>query len=504
MSSHDALRSTLLTRLHPVKSGAIVGGDADAQEVTTDVLLPYGQALRTSHLDHARRARERGDLLLAGAFADPVDGAVPLFRGTSPAVAESFAKSDPYVTNGLVTRWHVREWTTVAGALMPVDSAKAEVVRMWRGATAPGEDAERYLVHLTDTVIPELGEIPGYRGARVLSRSIGSAEEFVVTTRWSSLAAGREFDLTGMRTLSDNAEHFSDRSEQYADFRPSYPPALVESLADLTPRTGSVWDAGCGSGQLSVALGTRFEKVIATDASQEQLSRAVSHPRVEYQCAPAERSGLPDRSVDLAVAAQAPVLAHFYDRVLEGYWPPERRHVDQAYRSLPFPFDEIPGPEREINVSWSLHHVMGYVETWSAVRALEAAEGRAAIDRLRRELMKVWGASPRRRRIAWPLAVRLDLPFLLFGMPDSAGPKGPNIWLRWTHAWVQKHTLLLAHARSRASREFTAARSPGERGRPPWVAQRGAQQLWPASFRVRARRRPDWGRPAMASPAGSA
>jgi uncharacterized protein len=55
-------------------------------------------------------------LILAGALANPVDGAVLLFRGETSEVAEQFAQSDPYVVNGLVTRWHVREWTTVVGA----------------------------------------------------------------------------------------------------------------------------------------------------------------------------------------------------------------------------------------------------------------------------------------------------------------------------------------------------------------------------------------------------
>jgi uncharacterized protein YciI len=72
-------------------------------------------AFRGVHLSHARAAHERGELILAGALANPVDGAVLLFRGSSPAVAEEFARADPYVRNGLVTTWRVREWTTVVG-----------------------------------------------------------------------------------------------------------------------------------------------------------------------------------------------------------------------------------------------------------------------------------------------------------------------------------------------------------------------------------------------------
>jgi uncharacterized protein len=71
---------------------------------------------RSAHLQHAQQAVARGELVLAGAYANPPDGAALLFRSDSPAAAERFAKADPYVVNGLVTRWQVREWTTVVGA----------------------------------------------------------------------------------------------------------------------------------------------------------------------------------------------------------------------------------------------------------------------------------------------------------------------------------------------------------------------------------------------------
>ena len=84
-----------------------------------DVVDDYAERrmpFRSAHIAYARRAVARGDLVLGGAFARPADGAVLLFRGSSPAVAESFAASDPYVVNGVVSKWRVREWTTVVGA----------------------------------------------------------------------------------------------------------------------------------------------------------------------------------------------------------------------------------------------------------------------------------------------------------------------------------------------------------------------------------------------------
>ena len=83
-----------------------------------DVVPDYAEwraAFRAEHLAYARLAHERGDLVLGGALADPVDGAVLLFRGPSPAAAEAFAAGDPYVRNGLVTSWRVRAWATVVG-----------------------------------------------------------------------------------------------------------------------------------------------------------------------------------------------------------------------------------------------------------------------------------------------------------------------------------------------------------------------------------------------------
>lgn len=71
--------------------------------------------LRAAHIAHARASVERGELVLGGALANPPDGAILLFRGDSPEAADAFARADPYVLNGLVKTWRVREWTTVIG-----------------------------------------------------------------------------------------------------------------------------------------------------------------------------------------------------------------------------------------------------------------------------------------------------------------------------------------------------------------------------------------------------
>jgi uncharacterized protein len=83
-------------------------------DVSADYLERRGE-FRNEHLTLAWEAEARGELVLGGALADPVDAAVLLFRGDSPEVAERFVAADPYVKNGLVTRWRVRPWSTAVG-----------------------------------------------------------------------------------------------------------------------------------------------------------------------------------------------------------------------------------------------------------------------------------------------------------------------------------------------------------------------------------------------------
>src|SRR5207247_7887075 len=105
-------------------------------------------------------------------------------------------------------------------------------------------------------------------------------------------------------------DHFSATAAAYAAHRPTYPAALTDFLGEIAPPANLAWDAGCGSGQLSVLLADRFSRVIATDASTEQIAHATPRPHVAYVVARAEACALADGTVDVAVAAQA---AHWFD-----------------------------------------------------------------------------------------------------------------------------------------------------------------------------------------------
>lgn len=242
----------------------------------------------------------------------------------------------------------------------------------------------------------------------------------------------------------DFKDHFSDRAAGYATYRPHYPPKLADYLAGVAPAREMAWDVGCGSGQLSTLLGDRFKRVIATDASEAQIARAVAHPTVEYGVATAESAPMVDRSVDLIVAAQAAhwfdlprfyeevrrvagpsavvalvtytfthvdgpagaVIDHFYFDVLGKWWLPERRQVEKGYQHLDFPFDEINPPVMEMSVEWSVDQLIGYVGTWSAVRAMEKGRGDSETKKFADAVRKAWGPA-KSRRVSWPLVMRV-------------------------------------------------------------------------------------------------
>ncbi len=239
-----------------------------------------------------------------------------------------------------------------------------------------------------------------------------------------------------------STDHFSAVAGEYATHRPGYPTELARALAEASPETGSVWEVGCGSGQLTFRLASRFRRVWATDLSRSQLAQAPPLAGVLYVAARAEECPLSGASVDLIVAAQAAhwfdldsfyaevrrvarpgallalvsyglmrispevdrVVHRFHQETLAPHWPPERRHVDAGYRTLPFPFPRVTMPALECRVEWSLERFLGYVETWSGVGRLVADGGAAELAALRREVTLAWG-DPSQRPIRWPLHI---------------------------------------------------------------------------------------------------
>ncbi len=245
--------------------------------------------------------------------------------------------------------------------------------------------------------------------------------------------------------MSGFKDHFSTASDRYAAYRPDYPADLYAWLARLCPGHDLAWDCATGSGQAARGLAQHFSRVVATDASAEQIRHAVPHAGIDYRVAAAEASGLPAHSVDLVTVAQAAhwfdlprfyaeatrvlkpggVLAlwgygrlvlpgtadapflRFYAQTLGPHWPGERALIDDAYRSLAFPFAEIAAPAFEIAVEWDLARLLDYVSTWSAVKRYRAAHGEDPLPALHAALRAGWGAPETARTLRWPLFLRV-------------------------------------------------------------------------------------------------
>lgn len=241
-------------------------------------------------------------------------------------------------------------------------------------------------------------------------------------------------------------DHFSAQSAAYRRYRPGYPPALIEFVAGCSPGRALAVDCATGNGQAAVALAAHFERVVAVDASRAQLAQARPHPGVEYVCAPAEGLPLAAGIVDLVAAAQAAhwfdfarfhaecrrvlapggvvavwtyekfridpridaVVDRFYTQTVGPWWPPERRYVEQGYRTLPFPWREIATPAFHLETRWDLDTVMGYLATWSSVqRYRDAHGGRDPLPELREALAAVWPVDGSERLVAWPIHLRV-------------------------------------------------------------------------------------------------
>jgi SAM-dependent methyltransferase len=241
-------------------------------------------------------------------------------------------------------------------------------------------------------------------------------------------------------------DHFSTRAVDYAVYRPTYPPALIAYLAQLAPARDLAWDAGTGNGQAAVMFAAHFARVVATDASPEQIKRAQANPKVSYRVAREGDSGLEANSVDLATVAQA---LHWFDvaryyaeaqrvlkprgvcaawtygmphidpetdaawspvhaREIERHWPPERAHVNAMYMDLPFPFEEIAPEPREMTARLTREQFLGYVGTWSAVARARESTGADPVAAMRAALESVWSGFPEDvRTVTWPIGMRV-------------------------------------------------------------------------------------------------
>lgn len=238
-------------------------------------------------------------------------------------------------------------------------------------------------------------------------------------------------------------DHFSKQADSYQAYRPTYPGELFKYLTSVAPSNRLAWDCATGSGQAALALAYFYDQIIATDASETQMRNTTQHEKIDYIIATAENSNIKNNSVDLITIAQAlhwfetdvffteakrvlknngiiaawtynlfrlepeinSIIDHFDQNIIGEFWPDERKLVDNGYASIEFPFKRIKAPRFKMTTRWSLPHVLGYLETWSAVQRYKEINNLNPLETITEDLSLAWGDPQIKKEIDWPLTL---------------------------------------------------------------------------------------------------
>lgn len=252
-------------------------------------------------------------------------------------------------------------------------------------------------------------------------------------------------ELSKLRMDRCFKDYFSGNSSDYCKHRPSYPPELFSYLSSLTKRRYRAWDCATGNGQAARGIALYFAQVIATDGSFSQILNAPPSPNVHFAVSLAEFSCFKAQSLDLITVGQAmhwldfaaffaevdrllvkngilafwcyglarispaidEVIGHFFFSVLGPFWPPERRYIEEEYRTIPLPMSEIPAPPFAILAAWDLDAMLGYLGTWSAVKLYRKQKREDPISLIMTQLCKAWGERKKKRTVTWPIFLRM-------------------------------------------------------------------------------------------------
>ena len=243
----------------------------------------------------------------------------------------------------------------------------------------------------------------------------------------------------------DFKDHFSGHASCYRLYRPNYPPTLFDYLASLVQQQEKAWDCGTGNGQAAINLAPYFNQVVATDPSAQQISNAVRKENISYSVQKAEQTSFASNSIDIVTVAQALHwfnITDFYDeaqrvlkpqgvtaiwgyrlmkttpeidqivreycyRIVGDFWPPERKLLEAKYSSIPFPFLELSPPEFFMEQTWSLNHLMGYLNTWSSTKYFIVQNKTNPLKLIEGDLKSVWGEPATPKLVRWPLHLKV-------------------------------------------------------------------------------------------------
>lgn len=242
------------------------------------------------------------------------------------------------------------------------------------------------------------------------------------------------------------ADFFKAQSKEYSRFRPEYPRALFEYISSLAPTSALAWDFACGTGQAARGLAPFFEKVLATDASPEQLAEAelpknvtslpfnadhgcleeifVATHSVDTLCvAQAVHWFAHDRFFEMAKSALKPnaavvvwgygvfkgdpalerLVEEFSNTTLGSLWSAGNRVLVNGYKDLYFPLTKLPTPRLQMKAEWNADQILGYLSSWSATQKFKDTHGADPLLRIEEALREIVG--DRRVPLLWDLTV---------------------------------------------------------------------------------------------------
>ncbi len=226
--------------------------------------------------------------------------------------------------------------------------------------------------------------------------------------------------------MKEAKDLFSKQAQTYASFRPTYPDSLYQFLFSITKQFHNAWDCATGNGQVAIKLADQFEQVQATDLSSKQIEYAVRKDNIHYSIQRAEHTNFADSSFDLITVGTAlhwfdfdafykeakrvakdgaAIVVWAYsmfrstpeiDAIIDGYgygflheyWQPERKYVDDEYKTIPFPFEEITVPKMDIELKWNFDNIIGYANSWSSTQEYINRHSHNPIGMLEEQLAK--------------------------------------------------------------------------------------------------------------------
>lgn len=224
-------------------------------------------------------------------------------------------------------------------------------------------------------------------------------------------------------------DYFSAQAKVYAKFRPTYPDALYELIYSKLNQKGAAWDCGTGNGQVAVRLAEVFDQVNATDISEKQLLQAPQASNIRYEVMDSTKTPFQNHFFDLITVAQAlhwfdfdsfyqevkrvlkpkglfatwtytllkvnsaidPIILQYYQEIIGPYWAPERKHIDQNYTNIPFPFEETETYQFSIDFEWSIDYLLGYLSSWSSTQTYICQHQENPIKQVEKQFRGVWG-----------------------------------------------------------------------------------------------------------------